>query len=103
LPQAAATSIAMPAVAHTVTLRLKQSSWVEVTAAGGEKLEYSLLAAGTERSYSSDGVVSVRIGNAEGAEILVDGKTIDLAPYRRAHVAHLQVSAEGARAIRADS
>lgn len=103
MPQASATSIPTPAVARTVTLKLKQSSWVEVTSASGEKLEYSLLAAGTERSYSSNGVVSVRIGNAEGAEILVDGKAIDLAPYRRANVAHLQISGDGARAIRADS
>lgn len=88
---------------NSMTLKLKQASWVEVTSASGEKLEYGLLAAGTERSYSSNGAISVRIGNAEGAEILADGKPIDLAPFRRANVAHLKVFAEGVVASRADS
>ena len=97
---------AVPAVAvpaHTLSLRLHASSWVEVTAADGTKLEYGLLAAGTERSYSSDGVVTVRIGNAEGAEVVVDGERVDLAPFRRANVAHLKLFDTGARATRVDS
>lgn len=80
-----------PLKAHSVTLKLKQASWVEVTAVDGEKLEYALLAAGTERTYASDGEVTVRIGNAEGAEILADGDPVDLAPFRRANVAHLKM------------
>ena len=35
--------------------------------------------------------LSVRLGNAEGAEVGVDGKAIDLAPFRRANVARLRV------------
>ncbi len=102
LPQATPGPVAPGAAGHTLTLKLAQASWVEVIAQDGGKLEYSLLAAGSERSYSSDGSMAVRIGNAEGAEVLVDGKAIDLAPFRRANVAHLQVGGDGARAIRAD-
>jgi cytoskeleton protein RodZ len=87
---------------HTLVLKLSESSWVEVTAGGGEKLEYGLLEAGAERHYSSDSVVTVRLGNAKGAEIVADGKLIDLAPYRRANVAHLRVFGEGELASRAD-
>lgn len=76
---------------HSVVLKLSQSSWVEVTSATGEKLEYGLLDAGSERRYTSDGAISVRIGNAEGAQIVADGKSIDLAPFRRANVASLRV------------
>lgn len=77
--------------AHTLTLKLKADSWVEIVDASGAKLEYGILQAGTERNYSSDGVLSVRLGNAEGAEVGVDGKAIDLAPFRRANVARLRV------------
>lgn len=88
---------------HSLTLKLSQASWVEVSTAAGEKLEYALLAAGSERSYSSDGVILVRIGNAEGAQITADGKLVDLAPYRRANVAHLRIFAEGALVSRIES
>jgi len=77
--------------AHTLTLKLKADSWVEVVDANGTKLEYGILQAGTERNYSSDGILSVRLGNAEGAEVGIDGKAIDLAPFRRANVARLRV------------
>ncbi|HET9031620.1 MAG TPA: RodZ domain-containing protein [Dokdonella sp.] len=78
---------------HSLVLTLSQSSWVEVTTASGEKLEYGLLEAGIKRSYSSNGAISVRIGNAQGAEVIADGKRIDLAPFRRANVASLRVFA----------
>ncbi len=97
-------AVATPAAtgAHTLTLRLKQASWVEILSASGEKLEYGLLPAGAERSYASDGAISVRLGNAEGAEVVADGEAIDLAPFRRANVAHLKVFGDGARASRVE-
>lgn len=93
----------VPEGGRTMTLKLKQASWVEVTSASGQKLEYGLLAAGTERKYTSAEMISVRIGNAEGAEITADGKPVELAPYRRANVAHLKVFGPGAVISRADS
>lgn len=88
---------------HSLTLRLKQSSWVEITSANGEKLEYGLLDAGTEREYTSDSAMTLRIGNAHGAEVTADGKAIDLAPFQRANVAHLRLFGEGNLASRVDS
>ncbi|WP_423926888.1 RodZ domain-containing protein, partial [Dokdonella sp.] len=53
--------------------------------------------------YSNSGAMSVRIGNAQGVEIIADGKPIDLAPFRRANVAHLKVFGEGGLTTRVDS
>lgn len=80
---------------HRIRLTLAQASWVEIIDADGRKLEYSLLPAGSERDYASDLALDIRIGNAEGATLSIDGKPQDLAEYRRANVAHLKV-AEGA-------
>jgi cytoskeleton protein RodZ len=77
--------------AHSLTLKLTAASWVEILSADGSKLEYGLLPAGAEKTYSSDGALSVRLGNADGAEVVVDGKPIDLAPFRHANVARLSL------------
>jgi cytoskeleton protein RodZ len=87
---------------HSLTLKLAQASWVEITSADGEKLEYSLLQAGVERTYSSDQAMTIRIGNAGGAIVVADGQEVDLAPYQRANVAHLRVFADGQLATRAE-
>ncbi|MGA8278528.1 MAG: RodZ domain-containing protein [Rhodanobacteraceae bacterium] len=74
---------------HVLSVKLSQASWVEVVATDGDKLEYSLLPAGSERSYRSDQALSIRIGNTAGAEISADGKAVDLDPFRHANVAQL--------------
>lgn len=77
--------------AHTLQLKLSQASWVEILGANGQRLEYGTLAAGSERSYRSDGAVSVRIGNVQGAEVRSDGKLIELTPFQRGNVAHVKL------------
>jgi cytoskeleton protein RodZ len=81
--------------AHTLRLSLKEASWVEVTAANGEKLEYGLLPAGTVRTISSDSVLDVRLGNSGGAEVELDGQVQDLTAYRHSNVAHFKAFAAG--------
>ncbi len=76
---------------RTLVLKVSQASWVEVFDADGKRLEYGLLQAGTERSYRSERPLSVRLGNADGIELQADGAVVDLAPYRRANVAHVRV------------
>jgi cytoskeleton protein RodZ len=82
-----------PAVAgaHSLTLKLNAASWVEIVSADGSKVEYGLLPAGAEKTYTSDGALSVRLGNADGAEVIVDGEAIDLAPFRHSNVARLSL------------
>jgi cytoskeleton protein RodZ len=72
-------------------LSLTQASWVEIVDAAGTKIEYGLLPAGSERDYASDQVLDIRIGNADGASLTIDGKALDLATFRRANVAHLKL------------
>jgi cytoskeleton protein RodZ len=81
----------LPAGAYRVRLKLSEASWVEIVAADGRRLEFGLLPAGAERTYGTDQAVSVRLGNANGAELDVNGKAVDLASFRRANVAHLRL------------
>ena len=90
---------AMPSVtgsgAHTLRLTLKEASWVEITSASGEKLEYGLLPAGTVKTISSDVTLEVRLGNSSGAEVEIDGQPQDLTAYRHSNVAHFKAFAAG--------
>jgi cytoskeleton protein RodZ len=76
---------------HRLRLNLAEASWVEITASDGQKLEYGLLPAGSSRSYDAIKPLDVRIGNANGATLEVDGKSRDIAPYRHSNVAHFKL------------
>lgn len=80
-----------PAGGHSLTLDLNQASWVEVVTADGSRLEYGLLPAGSSKTWTSEQPLDVRIGNATGAKVTVDGKPLALDAYRRANVAHFRV------------
>jgi len=84
---------------HTLTLALTDASWVEVTSEDGTRLEYGLLPAGTHRTYHSDAPLEVRLGNAGGATVSVDGKPVSLDPYRHADVAHFRVQIQDGKAV----
>lgn len=84
--------------AHLIHLKLAQQSWVEIVTVDGRRLEYGMLAAGSEHGYRSDAQVSVRIGNAQGAEVSVDGNAFDLAQFQRGNVAHFRLLADGSAA-----
>ena len=45
----------------------------------------------------------MRIGNAEGAEVVADGIRVDLAPFQRANVARLRLFGGDKLASRVDS
>ncbi len=77
--------------AHVVQLKLSQQSWVEILGTDGRKLEYGILAGGSDRSYRSDGPVTIRLGNAQGAEVRSDGSVVDLTPFQRGNVAHVKL------------
>jgi len=88
---------------HTLTLKLSEPSWVQIVAANGEKLEYGLLPAGTQRTYNSDQSLDVRLGNSNGAQVVVGGQAQDLAPYRHANVAHFKLFTAGQPISHTDS
>lgn len=84
--------------AHSLVLSLQGASWVEVTAKDGSRLEYGLLPAGSSKTYHSDQPLEVRIGNANGAQVMLDGQPMALDSYRRSNVAHFRVEVRDGKA-----
>jgi cytoskeleton protein RodZ len=64
----------------------------------GSRLEYGLLPAGTAKTYRSDQALEIRIGNATGAQVSVDGQPVTLDPYRHSNVAHFRVDIQDGKA-----
>ncbi|WP_240732331.1 MULTISPECIES: helix-turn-helix domain-containing protein [Dyella] len=84
---------------HSLAISVPSASWVEVTNQDGTRLEYGLLAAGTSKTYRSDKPLVVRIGNANGAQVMVDGRPVELDGFRRANVAHFKVEMRDGKAV----
>ncbi|RUL70141.1 helix-turn-helix domain-containing protein [Dyella choica] len=84
--------------AHSLTLNLANASWVEVLGKDGTRLEYGLLPAGTSKTYHSDQLLDVRIGNANGAQVSVDGQSMPLDAYRHANIAHFRLDVQNGKA-----
>jgi len=83
---------------HSLGLSLSSASWVEVVDSRGTRLEYGLLPAGSNKTYHSDQPLDVRIGNASGAQISIDGQPVGLDDYRRANVARFRVKMQDGKA-----
>ncbi len=88
-PQPAASAAADPSV-HVLSLNVRADSWVEVVDADGKTLESGILHAGDRRTYRSATPLNVTVGNADGVDVQSDGKSLSLAPYRRANVARFK-------------
>ncbi|WP_100218291.1 helix-turn-helix domain-containing protein [Dyella japonica] len=84
--------------AHSLVLSLQGASWVEVTTKDGARLEYGILPAGSSKTYHSDQPLEVRIGNASGAQVMLDGQPMALDSYRRSNVAHFRVEVRDGKA-----
>jgi cytoskeleton protein RodZ len=88
--------------AQRVSLKLNQSSWVELVGAEGSRIEYAMLPAGTSREYQIAGKATLRIGNIRGATLAIDGRAVDLAPFTRSNVARVSLG-EGTAGQPADA
>ena len=67
-------SSSLPLGPHTLALTLSAPSWLRVTIDGSNKFE-GVAKAGSIRTFQGNNAV-VRIGNAGGVEVTVDGKSI---------------------------
>jgi cytoskeleton protein RodZ len=85
--------------AHSLVLSLPSASWVEVTTKDGSRLEYGLLPAGSSKTYHSDQPFEVRIGNAAGAQVMLDGQPMALDNYRHSNVAHFRIEMRDGKAV----
>jgi cytoskeleton protein RodZ len=93
-----APAAAVGAGAHSLVLSLEAASWVEVTTKDGQRLEYGLLPAGSSKTYHSDQPMEVRIGNATGAQVTLDGQPMALDSYRHSNVAHFRIEMHDGKA-----
>lgn len=83
---------------HSLSLDLSTASWVEVIGEDGSRLEYGLLPAGSSRTYRSNQPLDVRIGNATGAQLSIDGKAVALGDFQHANIARFRVLIEDGKA-----
>ncbi len=97
-PQPTAPAVDTGSGGHNLTLSLSAASWVEVIESGGTRLEYGLLPAGSSKTYHSDQPLDVRIGNASGAQISIDGQSVGLDDFRHANVARFRVQIHDGKA-----
>lgn len=101
-PTAPKAAVTPPAVSvpgsHTLSITLSKPSWVEVTTAAGEHLQYSLLPAGVHKVYHSTQPLHVSIGDTSGATVRLDGKVLGLDAYRHDNVAHFRIALEDGHA-----
>ena len=95
---APAPAAAVGSGAHSLVLSLEAASWVEVTTKDGQRLEYGLLPAGSSKTYHSDQPMEVRIGNATGAQVTLDGQPMALDSYRHSNVAHFRIEMHDGKA-----
>lgn len=94
----AAVSAEADASGHSLSLNLTSASWVEVVAGDGSRLEYGLLPAGSNKTWHSEQPLEVRIGNASGAQVSVDGEPVTLEDFRHANVAHFRIEMQDGKA-----
>ncbi len=76
---------------HRIEMSFSQDSWLEVMDASGARIDYGMARAGDRRVHLARGPVTMIVGNAEGAQLRVDGKPVDLAPFARLNVARLRL------------
>jgi cytoskeleton protein RodZ len=76
-------------------LRFKEASWVEIVDRDGQRVEYGLIPAASERRYPAGSLARVALGNAGGVEVRRGSEALDLRPFRRANVARFAVSSDG--------
>jgi len=65
-----------PAPEHALVLRARQDSWIELSVDGQQQLS-QMLPAGTDKTFHGK-MVSMRVGNAGGVDVVVDGKDIGI-------------------------
>lgn len=84
--------------ADGLVLEFTGTSWIEVIGHDGARLAHDLMRQGTQRRFATDEVARVLLGNAEVVKVIVGGREVDTAPFRRANVARFTVSSDGSLA-----
>lgn len=69
-----------------------QETWLSVINASGNEVYNKILYAGNRDVIDVDQPSEIVVGNAHGATLVVDGKSIDLAPHTRINVARVRLN-----------
>ena len=69
-----------------------QETWLSVVNQSGNEVYNKILYAGNRDVVNILKPLEVVVGNAHGATLIVDGKSVDLAPYTRANVARVRLN-----------
>jgi len=79
----------------TLTLEVLEDSWLEVYAAGGERLEYDLLRKGDRREFVAEPPFRLLLGRANAVSLKLDGLHVEFEGQNRADVASFELLADG--------
>ncbi|MGH8145222.1 MAG: helix-turn-helix domain-containing protein [Rhodanobacteraceae bacterium] len=90
-PVSIPTAVPSPVGQHTLTVTASADCWFEITGADGNKIDSGMLHAGDVRTWHANGTLHVTLGNAGGVTASEDGKPVDLAAFRHANVARLDL------------
>lgn len=69
-----------------------QETWLSVVNASGVEVYNKILYAGSRDVIDIRHPAEIIVGNAHGATLVVDGKSVDLAPYSRFNVARVRLN-----------
>jgi cytoskeleton protein RodZ len=86
----------VPGAGEELVLTMLNDSWVEITDASGERVEFDLLRGGERYAYRVERPLSILIGKASAVDLSLAGRAVDLSPYTRGNVARLQLPAADA-------
>ncbi|MFU8830965.1 MAG: RodZ domain-containing protein [Wenzhouxiangella sp.] len=86
---------AEPDLTVELTLRLRDDTWVEITDADGQRLEYDMLRAGQLRMYRGLHPFRILLGRANSVELELNGETVEYEGHDRGEVVQLQLLAGG--------
>ena len=78
--------------ARTVVLRTRADSWIEARDAAGAVLLSRMLPAGETVGLEGSLPIRLKIGNADGTEVLFRGAPVDLTPLTRENVARVELN-----------
>jgi len=84
---------ASPAAGKTrLEFSASQETWLSVVNTSGKEVYNKILYAGNRDVIDIAQPSEIVVGNAHGATLVVDGKSIDLAPYTRINVARVRLN-----------
>jgi cytoskeleton protein RodZ len=84
----------VPVADNSVTrldIAASQETWVSVVDAKGKQLYSKIIYAGGHEMVEAKTPLELVVGNAIGTTLMVNGKSVDLAPHTRVNVARLKL------------